>query len=74
MDYYSIFINQIIAENKKKDEELRILREKMECFSEMQKNLEIVGRQNKRLKKDNERYREILDRNPTKQAQPPQEG
>lgn len=70
MDYYNMSIKQLISEIKSKDAEIANMKGKLKCHEEQKRNIEILGRQNKRLKKDNERYREILERNPNCRCSP----
>ena len=70
MDYYNMSIKQLISEIKSKDAEIANMKGKLKCHEEQKRNIEILGRQNKRLKKDNERYREILERNPNFRCSP----
>ena len=68
MDYYNMSIKQLISEIKRKDAEIANMKGKLKGNEEQKRNIEILGRQNKRLKKDNERYRKILDQNPNKEV------
>ena len=68
MDYYNMSIKQLISEIKRKDAEIVNMKVKLKGHEEQKRNIEILGRQNKRLKKDNERYRKILDQNPNREV------
>lgn len=64
MKFEDMTIKQLITECEKMQKQLRMFESKMSVMSSMAENIRILGRQNKKLKKDNERYRELLDRNP----------
>ena len=66
MDYYNMSINQLVAECERLRKELIIAKSKISVIEKMAENIKILGRQNKRLKKDNERYKGLLNRNPDK--------
>ena len=66
MDYYNISIKQLISEIKRKEAEIANMKSKLKGYEEQKRNIEILGMQNKRWKKDNERYRKILDQTPKK--------
>ena len=68
MDYYNMSIKQLISEINRKDAEITNMKSKLKGYEEQKRNIEILGRQNKRLKKDNERYRKILDQNPNREV------
>ena len=68
MDYYNMSINQLISEIKRKDAEIANMKCKLKCYEEQKRNIEILGRQNKQLKKNNERYRKILCQNPNREV------
>lgn len=68
MDYYNMSIKQLISEIKRKDAEIANMKGKLKGYEEQKRNIEILGRQNKRLKKDNERYRKILCQNPNREV------
>ena len=68
MDYYNMSIKQLISEIKRKDAEIANMKGKLKVHEELKRNIEILGRQNKRLKKNNERYRKILDQNPNREV------
>ena len=68
MDYYNMSIKQLISEIKRKDAEIANMKNRLKGYEEQKRNIEILGRQNKRLKNDNERYRKILDRNPNREV------
>ena len=64
MDYYNMSVNQLVAECKRLRKELDITKTKVSVIEKLTENIRILGRQNKKLKRDNERYRRILDKNP----------
>lgn len=64
MNYLSMSLCELLAEIGKKEKEVEALKKQLKSFEDVKRNLEIVGRQNRRLKKDNERYRRILDKKP----------
>lgn len=68
MDYYNMSIKQLISEIKRKDAEIANMKNRLKGYEEQKRNIEILGRQNKRLKNDNERYRKILDQNPNREV------
>lgn len=66
MKFEDMTIRQLISECEKMQKQLKNWANKMSAMNDMSENIKILGRQNKKLKRDNERYRRLLDRNPNK--------
>ena len=67
MKFEDMTIRQLISECEKMQKYLKNWESKMSAIiNDMSENIKILGRQNKKLKRDNERYRRLLDRNPNK--------
>lgn len=64
MKYEDMTIRQLITECEKMTKQLKEYEKRINRMTTLKESVEILGRQNKRLKKDNERYRKLLDRNP----------
>lgn len=64
MKFEDMTIRQLISECEKMQKQLKNWESKMSAMNSMSENIKILGRQNKKLKRDNERYRRLLDRNP----------
>ena len=47
--------------------QLKVFENRISTMNTMSENIKILGRQNKKLKRDNERYRKLLDRKPNKE-------
>lgn len=60
-------IRQLISECEKMQKQLKAFENRISTMNTMSENIKILGRQNKKLKRDNERYRKLLDRNPNKE-------
>lgn len=66
MKFEDMTIRQLISECEKMQKQIKNWESKMSAMNSMSENIKILGRQNKKLKRDNERYRRLLDRNPNK--------
>lgn len=66
MKFEDMTIRQLISECEEMQKQLNNWENKMSAMNSMSENIKILGRQNKKLKRDNERYRRLLDRNPNK--------
>ncbi len=66
MKFEDMTIKQLIAECEEMQKQLKIFENKMSVMSSLSENIKILGRQNKKLKGDNERYRRLLDRSPNR--------
>ena len=47
--------------------QLKVFENRISTMNTISEHIKILGRQNKKLKRDNERYRKLLDRNPNKE-------
>ena len=66
MKFEDMTIRQLISECEKMQKQLKAFENRISTMNTMSENIKILGRQNKKLKRDNERYRKLLDRNPNK--------
>ena len=64
MKFEDMTIRQLISECEKMQKQLKAFENRISTMNAMSENIKILGRQNKKLKRDNERYRKLLDRNP----------
>ena len=64
MKFEDMTIKQLISECEKMQRQLKAIENKISVMNTISENIKILGRQNKKLKRDNERYRKLLDRNP----------
>ena len=67
MKFEDMTIRQLISECEKMQKQLKAFENRISTMNTMSENIKILGRQNKKLKRDNERYRKSLDRNPHKE-------
>lgn len=67
MKFEDMTIRQLISECEKMQRQLKAIENKVSVMNTMSDNIIILGRQNKKLKRDNERYRKLLNRNPNKE-------
>lgn len=47
--------------------QLKVFENRISTMNTISEHIKILGRQNKKLKRDNERYRKLLDRNPNRE-------
>ena len=64
MKFEDMTIRQLISECEKMQKQLKSFENRISTMNTISENIKILGRQNKKLKSDNERYRQLLDRNP----------
>lgn len=67
MKFEDMTIRQLISECDKIQNQLKSFENRISTLNTMSENIKILGRQNKKLKRDNERYRKLLDRNPNRE-------
>ena len=67
MKFEDMTIRQLISECEKMQKQLKAFENRISTMNTISEHIKILGRQNKKLKRDNERYRELLDRNPNKE-------
>ena len=67
MKFEDMTTRQLISECEKMQKQLKTFENRISAMNTMSENIKILGRQNKKLKRDNERYRKLLDRNPNKE-------
>ena len=67
MKFEDMTIRQLISECEKMQKQLKTFENRISTMNTMSENIKILGMQNKKLKRDNERYRKLLDRNPNKE-------
>ena len=67
MKFEDMTIRQLIFECEKMQKQLKVFENRIFAMNTMSENIKILDRQNKKLKRDNERYRKLLDRNPNKE-------
>ena len=67
MEFGDMTIRQLISECEKMQKQLKAFENRISTMNTMSENIKILGMQNKKLKRDNERYRKLLDRNPNKE-------
>ena len=67
MKFEDMTIRQLISECEKMQKQLKSFENRISTLNTMSENIKILGRQNKKLKRDNKRYRKLLDRNPNKE-------
>lgn len=60
-------IRQLISECEKMQKQLKAFENRISTMNTISEHIKILGRQNKKLKRDNERYRELLDKNPNRE-------
>ena len=67
MNFGDMTIRQLIPECEKMQKQLKAFENRISTMHTISEHIKILGRQNKKLKRDNERYRKLLDRNPNKE-------
>ena len=67
MKFEDMTIRQLISECEKMQKQLKAFENRISTMNTISEHIKILGRQNKKLKRDNERYRKLLDRNPNKE-------
>ena len=67
MKFEDMTIRQLISECEKMQKQLKAFENRISTMNTMSENIKILGRQNKKLKRDYERNRKLLDRNPNKE-------
>ena len=67
MKFEDMTIRQLISECEKMQKQLKAFENKISTMNTISEHIKILGRQNKKLKRDNERYIKLLDRNPNKE-------
>ena len=67
MKFEDMTIRQLISECEKMQKQLKVFENRIFAMNTMSENIKILDRQNKKLKRDNKRYRKLLDRNPNKE-------
>ena len=67
MNFGDMTIRQLISECEKMQKQLKAFENRISTMNTMSENIKVLGMQNKKLKRDNERYRKLLDRNPNKE-------
>lgn len=67
MKFEDMTIRQLISECEKMQKQLKAFENRISTMNTISEHIKILGRQNKKLKRDNERYRELLDRNPNRE-------
>ena len=67
MNFGDMTIRQLISECEKMQKQLKAFENRISTMNTISEHIKILGRQNKKLKRDNERYRELLDRNPNRE-------
>ena len=67
MNFGDMTIRQLISECEKMQKQLKAFENRISTMNTMSENIKVLGMQNKKLKRDNERYRKLLDRNPNRE-------
>ena len=67
MEFGDMTIRQLISECEKMQKQLKAFENRISTINTISENIKFLDRQNKKLKRDNERYRKLLDRNPNKE-------
>ena len=67
MEFGDMTIRQLISECEKMQKQLKVFENRISTMNTISEHIKILGRQNKKLKRDNERYRKLLDRNPNRE-------
>ena len=67
MKFEDMTIRQLISECEKMQKQLKAFENRISTMNTISEHIKILGRQNKKLKRDNKRYRKLLDRNPNKE-------
>ena len=67
MKFEDMTIRQLISECKKMQKQLKAFENRVSAINTISENIKFLDRQNKKLKRDNERYRKLLDRNPNRE-------
>lgn len=67
MKFEDMTIRQLISECEKMQKQLKAFENRVSAINTISENIKFLDRQNKKLKRDNERYRKLLDRNPNRE-------